>query len=63
MAPMNECIYKQCFASLILDYEFEGRDGLPPYCAGRVLIDGTFKTHISGETRDDLIKAFIDGTY
>jgi len=64
MKPLNECIYRICFASLILDYEYAGGDfGMPPYCSGRVLIDGNFRSHISATTREELIQAFINGNY
>ena len=63
MSPKNECIYKKCFASLILDYEFKGSDGLPPYVSGRVLVDGYFHSHISAGSREELIKNFINGNY
>lgn len=63
MAPMNECIYRKCFASLYLDYEFDGSNGFPPYVTGRVLVDGCFRAHISADNRLDLIKAFINGEY
>ena len=63
MSPMNVCIYRQCFASLWLDYEYNGSDGLPPYVSGRVLIDGLFRAHISAGSRQELIRAFINGEY
>ena len=63
MRPLNECIYRKCFASLMLDYEYDGCDGLPPYASGRVLIDGFLRAHISATSRAELIRAFINGEY
>ena len=63
MAPKNECIDSKAFANLILDYEYAGDDVLPPYASGRVLFDGYFHSHISGTSREDLIKKFRSGDY
>lgn len=63
MKPMDLCIDRKAFATLILDYEFSGDDILPPYVSGRVLFDGYFQAHITGTSRQDLINKFRSGKY
>lgn len=63
MRPLNECIYKKCFATLWIDYEYAGDAILEPYVSGRVLYDGCFHCHISATTREELIEKFIGGNY
>lgn len=63
MAPKNECIDSRAFAALILDYEFPASDWCEEYASGRVLIDGLFKSWITGKDRDDLIYKFRHNEY
>lgn len=61
----EECIARKAFGSLILDYEWEEDKlfNLPPCVSCRVLIDGTYKTTIHAETREEAINIFMSGEW
>ena len=55
--PLNKEIARICFASLVLDYEFEG------YASGRVLVDGWYKADIVADSVESLITKFENHEY
>ena len=63
MKEKNELIARNCFASLVLDYDFAGDDVFPPCVVCRVLIDGDFATYIHADTVQDAISDFYAGTW
>lgn len=63
LRPKNECIDCKCFAALILDYEYNGSDGLPPMVSCRVLIEDLKAGEIVAETRDQAIEIFRSGAW
>ena len=59
----KECIATKCFASLILDYEWQAEDGLPAGVSCRVLIEDVFQRRIITETREQAIEQFMTGAW
>lgn len=59
--PKEECIDCKAFAALVLDYEFNGSDGLPAYVSCRVLVEDLKAGEIVAETREQAIELFRNG--
>lgn len=57
MKPIDKEIARQCFASLVLDYEYERT------VVCRVLIDGNFYTTITATTIESAIDFFYSGLW
>lgn len=58
---MNLEIARQCFGSLILDYEWEFEDETGVYC--RILNDGWYVGYLTARNREEAIEKFLSGNY
>ena len=61
LKELNEYIAVKGFCYLVIDYECNAQDGLPPYCSGRVLCEGLFQYNWHAETREEAIEKFLNG--
>ena len=61
--PKNECIDCRCFAALMLDYEWDGKDGFPAYVSCRVLVEDLKVGEIVADTREKAIEIFRNGAW
>lgn len=63
LRPKEECINCKAFAALILDYEFDGSDGLPAYVSCRILVEDLKRGEIIAASRQEAIEKFRRGDY
>lgn len=63
LRPKEECISCKAFAALILDYEFDGSDGLPAYVSCRILVEDLKRGEIIAASRQEAIEKFRRGDY